>query len=274
MTSQAGQVEVKVVDHAGTILINRPAHRNALTRPMVQQIGAALDDLYFEKRVRAIVLTGAGATFSVGLDLAESQAAEPLSPAQETADAAFHNEKEWGEEAGELRDVLVRMFEITKPIIAAVNGLALSFGASLVAASDIVVAAETAEIGVPDARQGLVAGLAAPLLCHRIGAGHTARMLFTGTQLSALDAVRLGLFHELVPVDKVWARAMQIAADCALGAPQAVQLTKRLLHETSGDQLATQLSAGAVMRATSRTTAAAKEGVAADLENRAPNWDD
>lgn len=262
MYKQSHRIEVKLVEQTGTIVLNREDEQNALTRQMVVELTEALDDLYYEQKVRAIVLTGAGTTFSVGLDLAESQAAA----------AAENAAEQWGVEAAELCDLLVRMLEITKPIIAAVNGPALSFGASLVAAADIVVAADDATLGLPDARYGLVAGLATPLLSHRIGAGQTGRLLLTGTPIDANEANRLGLFHELIDGDRVWARAMEIAKECALCAPEATQLSKRLLNETLGERLATQLSAGAVMRATSRTTEAATEGIAAQLEGRKPNW--
>jgi methylglutaconyl-CoA hydratase len=255
-------IEVKVFEPAGTIVLNRPDYGNALTRSMVQQLAEAIDDLYLEKGVRAIILTGAGDSFSVGADVAEMQASVELpDPAEQ-----------WGADAADLRDLLARMLEITKPIIAAVNGPALGAGAALVAAADIVVAGESATFGLPDARHGMVAGLAAPLVCFRIGAGHAARLMLTGEPIDAAEAHRLGAFHETQPTDKVWARAMQLAEHCAAGAPEAIQLTKRLLNETLGENLATQLSAGAVMAATARTTEAAEEGIAALLAGRTPEW--
>jgi methylglutaconyl-CoA hydratase len=255
-------VELKVIEPAGTIVLSRPDYGNALTRSMVGQFAEALDDLYLEKRVRAIILTGAGDNFCVGADAAEMQASGELpDPAEQ-----------WGADAADFRDLLVRMLEITKPIIAAVNGPALGAGAALVAASDVAVAGETATFGLPDARHGLVAGLAAPLVCFRVGAGHAARLLLTGEPVDAAEALRLGVFHELQPTDRVWARAMEVAGQCAAGAPEAIQLSKRLLNETLGETLSTQLSAGAVMAATARTTEAAVEGIAALLAGRAPIW--
>jgi enoyl-CoA hydratase/carnithine racemase len=262
MYMSSNAVDVKITDAAGTIVLNRPDYGNALTRSMVQQLVEALDDLYLEKRVRAIILTGAGDTFSVGADLAEMQTSQELESPEE----------QWGADAADLRDLLVRMLEITKPIIAAVNGPALSAGAALVAAADVVVASDSAAFGVPDARQGLVAGLAAPLLCFRLGAGQAARLLFTGQKIDAAEAHRLGIFHELTGHDTVWARAVQLANDCAAGSPEAIQLTKRLLNETLGENLSTQLSAGAVMAATARTTEAAAEGISAAVEGRKPLW--
>ncbi|HEX6963497.1 MAG TPA: enoyl-CoA hydratase/isomerase family protein [Lacipirellula sp.] len=260
MSSSA--VEIKVVEPAGTIVLNRPDYENALTRSMVEQLSEALDELYLEKRVRAIILTGAGESFCAGADLSELK----------TSQDAESPEEEWGADAADFRDLLVRMLEITKPIIAAVNGPVSAAGAALVVASDIVLASSTATFALPDPRLGLVAGLAAPLLSFRLGAGQAARLLLTGQTLDAAEAHRIGVFHELTGVDTVWARAMELANECAAGAPEAIQLTKRLLNETLGENLGTQLSAGAVMSATARTTEAAAEGIAAAVEGRKPQW--
>jgi enoyl-CoA hydratase/carnithine racemase len=229
---------------------------------MIAQLSEALDDLYFEKRVRAIILTGAGDAFSVGEDIAE------LRQRQEAPNA----EQQWGEEAAEFRELLVRMLQVTKPIIAAVNGDALGAGATLVFASDIVVAGNAARIGLPEARYGLVAGLAAPLVAFRVGAGQAARMMLTGALLEAAEAHRIGLLHEVVPTEKVWARAAELAEQCAASAAEAIQLSKRMINESLGENLETQLSAGAIMRATSCTTEAAQEGIAALIEGRLPEW--
>jgi len=262
MFMQSDAIQIKVSDGAGTIVLNRPDRGNALTRSMVLQLIEALDDLYRERQVRAIVLTGAGDEFSRGIDLTEAQATQDFDDP----------EKQWGDDAADMLDLYQRLLETTKPVITAVNGAALSAGAGLVAASDIVVASSAASFGFPDARQGLVAGLAAPLLCFRVGAGIAAKMLLTSTPIDAAEAHRLGVFHELVEPDLVWARANELAKQCAAGSPEAIQLTKRLLYETLGENLSTQLAGGAVMSATARTTEAAVEGIAAHLDGRRPEW--
>jgi methylglutaconyl-CoA hydratase len=262
MYMQSDLIEVKVTGCAGTIIINRPDCENRLTRLMIRQLEEALDDLYREKAVRAIILTGAGDTFCHGVDLLEMTEEDPA-----------QTEQPWGEDAAAFRDLLVRMLEITKPIIAAVNGAALSGGAGLVAACDLVVAANNAQFGLPDPRYGIIAGIEAPLVCYRVGPGHGTHLLLTSRTIEAAEAQQLGLFHELVDPDQVWARAVEIAQECAAGAPEAIQLTKRLLYETIGEQLETQLSSGAIMRATSCTTQAAEEGIAAYKEKRLPKWE-
>ncbi|MCA9234664.1 MAG: enoyl-CoA hydratase/isomerase family protein [Planctomycetales bacterium] len=262
MFMQSDAVEVKVTGSAGTIVLNRPDFGNAMTRSMLEQFAEALDDLYRERRVRAIVITGAGDAFCEGADLLEVQACGDAPDAY----------AQWGQDAELWRETIVRMLEVTKPIVAAVNGPALGHGAALVAAADIAVADAGATFGLPDVRRGLVAGLAGPLLCFRLGAGQAARLLLTSQAIDAEEARRIGVFHEVVPAEKAWARAMEIVEHCAAGAPEAIQLTKRLLNETVAEQLLTQLTSGSALAATAHTTAAAEEGIAAFLDGRSPEW--
>ena len=262
MSSNA--VEVKVTGSVGTIVLNRPGRRNALTLAMIGQLQEALGDLHLEKRVRAVILTGAGDAFCSGMDVHELHSAGSL-PDHEKQDA-------WGETAESFRELLVQMIELPKPMIASVNGPAVAGGAGLVLACDVVVACATAKFGLPDTRRGVVAGVVGPLLAFRVGGGPAARLLLTSSLYSAAEAFRLGIYHEMIDENRLWARCVELGEECAAGAPEAVQLSKRLLYETIGEQLATQLSVGAAISATSRTTEAAQEGLAAFVEKRPPEW--
>src|SRR5439155_12909180 len=164
------------------------------------------------------------------------------------------------------REVVTKMIELPKPIIASVNGPAVAGGAGLGLASDIVVASPTAQFGLPEPRRGIIAGVVAPLLAFRAGGGTAARLLLTSALYPADEMYRLGIYHELIDESRLWARCVQIGEECAAGAPDALQLTKRLLYETIGEQLATELTVGAAMSATSRTTEAAQEGLTAFIE--------
>lgn len=262
MIMPSDAVEVRVDGPVGTVLLNRPDYGNALTRSMMAELRQALADLHLEKRVRCVILTGAGDSFCIGRDRAEIAA-----QGDEMADLC-----RWGQEADEYRELLVAMLELPKPLIAAVNGPAAAGGAGLVLGCDAVIACDQATFGFPEPKRGSVAGVAGPLLAHRAGAGVAARLLVTATTIPAAEAHRIGLFHEIVATDLLWARAFELGNECAAAAPQAVQLTKRLLYETVGEQLGTQLSSGAVASATSRTTESAKEGIAAEQEGREPEW--
>jgi methylglutaconyl-CoA hydratase len=169
-------------------------------------------------------------------------------------------------------EVIETMLRFPKPLVAAVNGAAVAGGAGLVMACDLVVASPDAAFGFPEPRRGIVAGMVAPLLAFRIGGGQAAYLLLSAQIIDAQEAHRLGVFHELVDQDKVWARANQLIGEMAHSAPDALQATKRLLNETVGEQLLSQLAAGAAASAASRTTEAAAEGLRAFVEKRAPKW--
>jgi methylglutaconyl-CoA hydratase len=255
-------VKVHVHGNVGTLILNRPEKRNALSRALLAELQQALDDLHLQRRVRVVVLTGSGSAFCAGMDLQEM-----LATSKE--ENPF---PQWQEDAVLLRDLLESMLRFPKPLIAAVGGPAMAGGAGLMLACDLVVAADNATFGLPEPRRGLVAGIVAPLLTFRIGAGQAGYLLLSAKTIPASEAFRIGLFHELVQPDQVWARAVQLAGEVAGGAPEALQLTKRMLNETIGEQLGTLLAAGAAASATARTTEAAAEGLAAFLEKREPKW--
>src|SRR5688572_5565657 len=255
-------VTVKVNHPSGTIVLSRPNKRNALTRQMIEDLAQAFDDLHQERKVRAVILTGAGTAFCAGMDLAEMQetAGQP--------DALL----QWHHDAVQYRELIDKMLLFPKPIIAAVNGPAMAGGAGLMLASDIVLGTPEAKFGLPEPRRGIVAGMVSPLLVFRVGASQAANLLLTARTIESAEAQRIGLYHELVAADLVWARAQVIAGEIAQSAPEAILLTKRLLNETIGEHLGTLLSAGAAASATARTTEAAREGLAAFLEKREPKW--
>jgi len=229
---------------------------------LLVELQQAFSDFHQERQVRAVILTGSGSAFCSGLDLSEMKDAE-IDPAAQDR---------WYEDTLLYRDLIETMLRFPKPIIAAVNGPAIAGGAGLVLAADLVVATPEASFGLPEPRRGIVAGMVAPLLAFRIGGSWAANLLLSARTITAEEAHRRGLFHELVKPDLVWARAHQMATECAALAPEAIQLTKRLLNETIGEQLLTQLSAGAAASAASRTTEAAREGLAAFREKRPPKW--
>jgi enoyl-CoA hydratase/carnithine racemase len=255
-------VRIHVSPPGASIILNRPDKRNALTRAMIAELSQALDDLHQERRVRAVILTGAGPAFCAGMDLGEMLETSRQDDAQ----------AQWHRDAVMYLDLLLMMLRFPKPLIAAVNGPAMAGGAGLVLACDLVVAAESAAFGLPEPLRGIVAGMVAPLLHFRVGGGQAARLLLSASTLPAAEALRIGLFHEIVHPDHLWPRASELAAQCARCAPEALQLSKRLLNETIGEQLTTLLTAGAAASATARTTQAAAEGLAAFLEKRDPIW--
>lgn len=261
-TNHAPVLRLNLHGAAATMILNRPDKRNALSRQLLAEIRQALEDLHQQRGVRAVIITGAGSAFCAGMDLGEMLATSQLPDAQEL----------WNQDAVHYRDLMELMLRFPKPLIAAVNGPALAGGAGLMLACDMVVAAEEATFGLPEPLRGLVAGVVAPLLAFRAGCGTSGYLLTSSAILPATRARELGLFHEVVKADHLWPRAVELAEQAARGAPEALQLTKKMLNETIGEHLMTQLSAGAAISATARTTAAAAEGLQAFLDKREPKW--
>ncbi|MCA9120384.1 MAG: enoyl-CoA hydratase/isomerase family protein [Planctomycetaceae bacterium] len=255
-------VELKKHVPSGTIILNRRETRNALSRETMAELRQAFEDFRQERKVRAVILTGAGEAFCSGMDLDEMRVTSKQPDAQ----------SQWYNDAVQYKELLESMLRFPKPIIAAVDGAAVAGGAGLVLASDIVVAGEKASLGFPEPRRGLVAGIVAPLLTFRIGAGYAANLLLSARTIDANEAMRVHLFHELVKSDLVWARANALAQECAKSAPESLLLTKRMVNENIGEHLSVLFSAGAAASATARTTEAAQEGLDAFFEKRSPNW--
>ena len=179
---------------------------------------------------------------------------------------------QWHADAVGYRDLIEKMLRFPKPLIAAVSGPAVAGGAGLVLACDIAGQRCGAAFSLPEPRRGVVAGMVAPLLAFRIGAGHAAYLLLTARTIPAAEAHRIGLFHEIVSADHLWPRANELAGQCAACAPEALLLTKRMLNETIGEHLTTMLTAGAAVAPPPGPLRQPLEGLAAFLEKREPHW--
>ena len=256
-------VEVRCHPPVGAIVLNRPDKQNALSRDMLHQIIQALDDLHQEAKVRGIVLSAQGNAFCTGIDLQEMLETSQQDEAWEL----------WHKDAVLFKEVVEKMLRFPKPIIATIQGEALAGGCGLALASDLVIGTPEAAFGLTEPRRGLVAGIVAPLLNFRVGASRAAHMLLTARTFSADEALRMGVLHEMVEPEQLYGRACELCEEIAQSAPSAIQLTKRMINETIGEQLLTMLSAGAAASATARTTAAAAEGLEAFREERDPHWD-
>ncbi|MCA9104028.1 MAG: enoyl-CoA hydratase/isomerase family protein [Pirellulaceae bacterium] len=262
LAAEPEQLRVRRDDPSGTIMLDRPDCRNALSRQLIREIGTALEDLRQVRAVRAVIMTGRGSAFCAGTDLRELES-------QIGDDDCRHL---WFEDTERLRHLVVQMLRYPKPIIAAVNGPVCGAGLALVLAADIVVAGASATFSLPEPRRGLVATQTAPLLQFRIGAGQAAYLLMSSRAIEADVALRMGLAHEVVADDLVWARAQQLAGECAAGSREALILSKRILNETIGETLETFHAVAAAYAATARTTETAKDGVRAFLDKRPHDW--
>ena len=263
MTEPAALYEV--VDRVGVITLNRPDSMNAVNGALSTAVGEALEAAVGDPQVRAIVVTGAGRAFCAGADL----------KALATGGSIFADEHpEWGF-AG-----LVQHW-VDKPTIAAVNGFAMGGGTELALACDLVVASSEATFGLPEVRRGLIAAAGGVVRLQRqVPIKRALELALTGQPISAGTAAEWGLVNRVVAPDEVMSSALELAGVIAANAPTAVRQTKRVIHQTSGQDWDAswgegdpwQLSNDALMKVFGSPDAF--EGPRAFAEKRDPVWHD
>ncbi len=246
-------------DSIAILTLNRPERLNAWTTQMNEEIIAALTDANADNNIGAIVVTGAGRGFCAGADIKdnfnariESGAATPRRPGVN----------------------YVKFVRDSKPIIAAVNGVAIGVGATLMLPFDVIVASETARFGFFFVKMGVVPELASShLLVQRIGFGHASEMCLTGRLYSAAEAHQKGLTNYVVAPADLMTRAKQIAREIAMNPARQLGMVKALLtangSETDIDQV--QKREGEAL-ALCYVSPEHKEAVQAFIEKRQPNF--
>lgn len=238
--------------------LNRPGARNAMSPELSAAIEAGLDDVETDREVTAVVITGAGPVFCAGADLKVVSRGEG---------------QRIMTERGGFGGLVQRDFP--KPVIAAVNGLAVAGGFELVLACDLVVAAEDAGFGLPEVSRGLLAAAGGPIrLAKRVPLAVALEVGMTGEPLSAARAYELGLVNRVVPAAEVVEVAIGLAERIGRNSPTAVRVTRQLIRaaveapEAEGWRL-TARGAGEVM-----ASGDAIEGSTAFVEKREPVWND
>ena len=244
------------------LTLNRPVKRNALTRELIEQTLAVVRQVRDDPDARLLILTGAGSVFCAGMDLGEMQARAGNDNATE----------EWQQDSVVYRDLLWELFTLPIPTLLVAQGPALAGGLGLLLACDIVLASEDAFFSLPEPKRGITAAVVAPLLAYRIGPGQAGYLLLSGRSLSATDAQRIGLCHELAPAATLDQHERELTSAILTGSPDALAQTKRHLLTGPAASLTDWLQSGMQVSATARETQDAREGLAAFLENREPGW--
>lgn len=248
---------VLVERDGGTLIItlSRPEVRNALDAATAQAVADALDELDRDPGLVVGILTGAGGTFSAGMDL-----------------KAFLRTGERPEVPGRGLAGLTLAPPAT-PLIAAVEGHAVAGGCELVLACDLVVAAEDATFGLPEVRRGLIAGSGGLVrLPQRVPAQIAMEHALTGRPMPAVEAHRWGLVNRLTAPGGALDGARELAAEIAANGPLAVRVTKRVLVESPTWPVEQVWDRQEALLREVVASADAQEGAAAFVEKRAPVW--
>lgn len=255
-------VVVEVEGAVARVRLARPEKRNAFDEALAAALVTAFADLAARGGVRVAVLSGEGATFCAGGDLAWMRRAADRSRAENLADAAAF------QQAFESID--------TAPfaVLARVHGAALGGGAGLVAACDVALAADGTTFGFTEVRLGLVPGVISPYVLRRIGPGEARRWFVTGERFDATEALRLGLVHVVAPEAQLDVEVRRVVDAVLASSPAAVAHAKVVLRAqlAAGGDRAEQQRLAREAIADARASADGREGTGAFLERRKPRW--
>lgn len=253
--------------HIMTITMNRPERYNALTGAMLIRMFDAYEEASRDPEVRCIIVTGAGGNFCSGADL------KGMAGDSGSADPEIDVQARLAADPQVVFKALFRHYRPTKPIVAAVEGVAIAGGTEILQAMEVRVAGRSARFGVSEARWSLYPlGGSAVRLPRQIPYAHAAEILLTGRHLSAEEAQRIGLVGEVVADGQALARAREIAGQIAENGPLAVEAITRTLHECDGMELDAALRHEFDYGFQLLQSEDAKEGPRAFAEKRKPNF--
>lgn len=244
------------------LVLDRPDRRNALARALIAELSDALDAIAAAPGVRAVVLAAEGPTFCAGMDLKEA--------IESGLEASAEASQSSVDDAQAIADLIDRVHTLPRPVVAAVQGDALGGGAGLAAACDLVVMADSARIGYPEVRRGVVAAIVLHDLVRQVGDRRARELLLTGTPIDAGRALAWGLANRVVPAEGCRDEAVALAREFAECAPFALAATKHLLDESTSRPR--DLRGSAAVSAAVRDSDEAREGMRAFVEKRAPRW--
>lgn len=249
-----------LVKGVATVTLNRPDVLNATNDQMYKELAELIPVVGDDPEVRCLILTGAGRGFCAGADV---RGMDPHRPP--LAKRKRHR--------GILSKVLRPLVQLDKPVIAAVNGVAVGAGMNIALAADILIASETAVFSQIFAKMGLIPDLGGlHLLTRVVGLNKAKELCFTARKISAVEALSLGIANEVVPADQLLSRARALAQEIAAGPPFALSMTKALLNVSSTSTLDEMLEFEGYAQSLAYVSGENTEGALAFKEKRTPKF--
>jgi methylglutaconyl-CoA hydratase len=243
-----------------TLTLNRPEKHNAFDAQLIAELDAAAQELAGDRAVRAVILTGAGKSFSAGADLNWMRAQTTASRAERI------------EQATRLARMLRTLNELPKPLIGRINGQAYGGGTGLISVCDVAIAARGAKFGFTEARLGLIPATISPYVVARMGLARAREVFASARLFDADEAVRLGLVSRAVAPEELDAAVEAEIAPYLAAAPGAVAASKALLFRLRPTADDTTIAMTAGLLADRWETEEARQGIAAFLERRPMPW--
>lgn len=249
-----GFVKVEQQGHVGILTIDRQEALNALNSQVLNDLDAAIDEVAANDDVYVVVLTGAGRSFVAGADIGEMKGFS-------SADG-----KKFGVHGG---GVFLKLENMAKPVIAAINGFALGGGCELSMACDIRLASEKAKFGQPEVGLGITPGFSGTQrLPRRVGVAKAKELIFSGKQIGAEEAKRIGLVNEVYAAEELLNKAVEMAKSFTANAPIAVKYSKACIDRGMQMDIDNGIALENELFAMCFATEDQKEGMGAFLEKR------
>ena len=243
------RIRLERTEAIGRIVLARPEKKNALDLAAALELQEAFRSFAADGTIRVVILSAEGEDFCAGADLGALYA-------MLDADIATHQR-----DADALGDVFRAIRDLPQVVIAAVRGRALAGGAGLATACDIVVAHEGAQFGYPEVRVGFVPAMVMALLRRQIGEKRAFELVATGRQVSAREALELGLVSRVAAAEEFDAACERLATELSALAPEALRATKRLFYDLDGSTFDVGLSLAAQTNVEARFTKAFRDAV-------------
>ena len=257
-----GTIEVAERNEIALVTLNRPDVHNAFNETLIAELTDALRALDANPRIRAIILLSSGKSFCAGADLKWMERMAGYAYEQNIADASA------------LARLLQTLAGMGKPTIARVHGAAFGGGVGLIACCDIAIATQNATFALSEAKLGLIPATIGPYVVEAIGARHARRYMITAETFDAAEAYRIGLVHDIVPdVEALDARVNELLGSLLVAGPHAQKAVKALVRAVAHRPIDERVVADTAERiATIRASDEGREGIAAFLTRRSPEW--
>ena len=241
------------------ITLNRPEAFNSFVQEMAMELQSRLEECNNNNEIRCIILTGNGKAFCAGQDLKE--AIDPNGPEIEEIVKKHYN------------PIIMKIREINKPVLAAVNGVAAGAGANLALACDLIVATKSASFIQAFSKIGLIPDSGGTFFLPRlVGLPKATALMMTGEKVMAIDAEKMGMIYKVYDDEEFDDQVMKLAEYLSSMPTRALGFTKKLLNESLNSNLFSQLDLEGKMQVLASKTDDHKEGVKAFLEKRKPDF--
>lgn len=242
-----------------TVTLNRPEAMNAMNLTMREELGVCFEQLRFDERVRAVVITGAGEAFCAGGDVNDFNGVA----AEDLHDLVRYRSHRWFQS----------LWNLPQPAVAAVNGTAAGGGANLALACDVVVGSSRARFGETFVRLGIIPDLGGLFILPRIiGMQRAKQLCFSGKVIDAKEAAEMGLFSELVPPEQLAERAHAIAAGFARGPTKTLAAMKAMLNRSFEHSMEDMLQQELYVQSFLFSSSDHREALEAFLTKRTPRF--